>query len=132
VKAFFDEQGISREGLVVADGSGLSRGNRVTARIITDLLLAMNRHEQAGVYRANLAEPGGIGTLRSRMKDLKGHVFAKTGYIRGVRALSGYVHANDGRWYCFSFIYNDIPGSVKPFERMQDQACRILVEGWKD
>jgi D-alanyl-D-alanine carboxypeptidase/D-alanyl-D-alanine-endopeptidase (penicillin-binding protein 4) len=129
-KAFFARNDIDASQFVGADGSGLSRENRVTARLVSDLLVTMHDHDHAEAYRACLARPGGEGTLRGRMKELHDHVFAKTGYIRGVRALSGYVHAQDDRWYVFSFIYNGIPGSVKPFNKLQDEACRLLYHGF--
>jgi D-alanyl-D-alanine carboxypeptidase/D-alanyl-D-alanine-endopeptidase (penicillin-binding protein 4) len=112
----------------MADGSGLSRRDRVTARLMTDIMAAMFDHPYREAFRASLSEAGGPGTLRSRMKDLAGSVFAKTGYIRGVRALSGYVRTRDDRWLCFSIIYNNIPGSVKRFNALQDQACGVLVD----
>lgn len=127
IRGFLDRMGVDHDELVVADCSGLSRENRVTVRIISDLLAAMFDHPDAAAFRASMARPGGNGTLRSRMRDISEHVYAKTGYIRGVRALSGYVHTQEGKWLCFSFIYNDIPGSVKPFNDLQDEACRLLV-----
>lgn len=113
---------------VMADGSGLSRQNKVTGRMVTELLRAMHRHAYATTYRESLARAGEDGTIGKRMPDLKGHIWAKTGYIGGVRALSGYAKTREGKWLAFSFIFNQIPGSVKPFETLQDDACRILVE----
>ena len=131
VREFLRESGVDGRSLVAADGSGLSRANRVTSRMLTDVLAVMFDHEHGGVFRASLAQPGEAGTLHRRLQDLTGHVFAKTGYIRGVRALSGYIHTHSGRWLCFSIIYNNVPSSVKPFEQLQDEACRLLVE-WPD
>lgn len=127
-RAFLRKCGIDDADFVGVDGSGLSRGNRVTVRLISDLLVAMHEHPQAAAFRAALAEPGGEGTLSGRMRELPGHVFAKTGYIRGVRALSGYVHTRRGDWLAFSVIFNDIPGSVAPFNAIQDDVCRVLVD----
>ncbi len=131
VRAFLQRHDIDDAGYAAADGSGLSHDNRVTGRLITDLLATMYEHPDGAAFRDSLAEPGGTGTLRSRMKPLAGRVFAKTGYIRGVRALSGYVHTRDDRWLCFSIIYNQIPGSVQPFNALQDEAVTLLVEGWQ-
>lgn len=119
--------GVPTWGLRVDDGSGLSDRNRVTARLLTDLLAATYNHPHGDVFRASLSTVGEQGTLQSRMKDLKGHVFAKTGYIGGVRTLSGYVRTYHGTWLAFSFLYNRIPGPVEPYEQLQDNACRILA-----
>ena len=126
VKAFLRSYKIDDKALHAADGSGLSRENRVTTRLITDLLTAMHRHRYATTFRESLSQPGEEATLRSRLPDLKGRVWAKTGYIGGVRSLSGYVHTKHGRWLAFSFLYNDIPGNVKRYETLQDDAVRVL------
>jgi D-alanyl-D-alanine carboxypeptidase/D-alanyl-D-alanine-endopeptidase (penicillin-binding protein 4) len=128
VKAFLAGQGIDPAKYAVVDGSGLARGNRVTARGQTDLLRAMSTHRYAAAFGQSLAVAGVDGTIGKRSKDIAGRVFAKTGYIGGVRALSGYVHTREGQWLAFSIIYNQIPGSVKPYEDLQDDACRLMVE----
>jgi D-alanyl-D-alanine carboxypeptidase/D-alanyl-D-alanine-endopeptidase (penicillin-binding protein 4) len=100
----------------------------VTARIQTDLLAYMAKHKYADAYRASMSAVGVDGTLRNRMSGLKGRVYAKTGYIGGVRALSGYVQQSDGKWLAFSIIYNGFKGSEKPFEVLQDEAVRVLAD----
>lgn len=111
---------------VAVDGSGLARENRVTARLITDLLLVMDKHPAGQMWRESLAIGGRDGTIAKRMKDIEGKVQAKTGYIGGVRALSGYVTTKRGKRLAFSFIYNNIKGTVKPYEELQDDACRVM------
>jgi PBP4 family serine-type D-alanyl-D-alanine carboxypeptidase len=137
VHAFLKKNGINDDAFVIVDGSGLSRQNRVTTHIISDLLVAMYHHPDGQVYRESLAAAGVDGTIGKRMKDLSGRVYAKTGYIGGVRSLSGYVKTDAGRWLVFSIIYNGLPtraGSsedVKPFEALQDEAVRVLAK-WSD
>jgi D-alanyl-D-alanine carboxypeptidase/D-alanyl-D-alanine-endopeptidase (penicillin-binding protein 4) len=127
VKLFLSGHGVDVSKYVIADGSGLSRQNRITARGQTQLLAAMSRHQYAQAFGESLAVAGKDGTIGKRMDDIKGRVFAKTGYIGGVRALSGYVHTKEGRWLAFSIIYNKIPKDVKPYEALQDEACRAMV-----
>jgi D-alanyl-D-alanine carboxypeptidase/D-alanyl-D-alanine-endopeptidase (penicillin-binding protein 4) len=128
VHAFLKKAGIDDAQYKVVDGSGLARENRVTARLQTDLLAYMAKHRDADVYRASLAAAGVDGTLRVRMADLKGRVQAKTGYIGGVRALSGYVQKSDGKWLAFCIIYNGFKGSERPFEVLQDEAVHVLAD----
>lgn len=131
VKAFLAGRGVDASRYVVVDGSGLARGNRVTARGQTDLLVAMSRHRHAAAFRDSLAVAGVDGTIGKRSTDIAGRVLAKTGYIGGVRALAGYVRTRNERWLAFAIIYNQIPGGVKPYEALQDDACRLIVE-WPD
>lgn len=127
VKAFLRDHKIDDSKVVVADGSGLSRLNRVTARMITGVLMTMWKHDDKQAFFDSLSISGEDGTIASRMKDLKGRVHAKTGYIGGVRALSGYIQTDSGKWLAFSIIYNGIDGSVKPYENRQDNAVRVLA-----
>ncbi|MEO6435613.1 MAG: D-alanyl-D-alanine carboxypeptidase/D-alanyl-D-alanine-endopeptidase [Tepidisphaeraceae bacterium] len=126
-RAFLAKHKIDASKIEIIDGSGLSKDNRVTARMISDLLKTMWKHKHKEAFFDSLSIAGEDGTIASRMKDLKGRVHAKTGFIGGVRALSGYVQSDAGKWLAFSIIYNGLDGSVKPFEERQDNACRILA-----
>lgn len=131
IRAFMRANGIDDRRYVLADGSGLSDENKVTTRMISDLLAVMSERPDAELFRNSLAEGGVDGTLEERFPDLTGRVFAKTGYISGVRALSGYVLTDSEERLVFSIIYNHIPGSVKPYEELQDEAVRLLSH-WPD
>jgi D-alanyl-D-alanine carboxypeptidase/D-alanyl-D-alanine-endopeptidase (penicillin-binding protein 4) len=130
IHAFLQRQGINGGRIVIADGSGLSRDNRVTTRAISDLLVKMRSDPHGDVLFDSLSIGGVDGTIRSRYTDRPGVVHAKTGYIGGVRSLSGYVPSQRGE-IVFSFIYNRIPGQVKPYEELQDYAVRTLLS-WPD
>ena len=106
------EQGLPIQGLRVADGSGLSRNNRVTSRTIAALLMRMDQHPFSAYYQASMAIAGRRGTLRNlyRGSVLDGRFLGKTGTISGVRSISGYLQTADGPRYV-SMISN---GSVSP------------------
>jgi D-alanyl-D-alanine carboxypeptidase/D-alanyl-D-alanine-endopeptidase (penicillin-binding protein 4) len=127
VKAFLNRNHIDASKIKIIDGSGLSHDNKVTTRIISDVFRVMWTHPEKETWFNSLGTSGTDGTISSRMKDLKGRIHAKTGFINGVRSLSGYVQSDSGKWIVFSIIYNGIEGSVKPFEDRQDNACRILA-----
>ena len=55
-------------------------------------------------------------------------MMAKTGYMRGVRSLSGYVRTSPKAWYAFSILFNDTPGGTAPYNRIHDDVCRTLVD----
>jgi len=128
MRAFLRELGVDDSGFAVADGSGLSDDNKVTSRMLTDLFAGMYARADGPVFMESLAKGGVDGTLQKRFAGLNGHVFAKTGYIEGVRSLSGYVRTSDDEWLTFSIIYNHIPGSVKPYEALQDEAVKLLIQ----
>ena len=104
---WLQSQGISTAGLRIRDGSGLSRGNRVTSRTLAELLLRMGQHPMASYYQASMAIAGQRGTLRRlyRGTPLEGRFWGKTGTLRGVRTLSGILETADGPRY-LSMISN--------------------------
>ena len=106
------EQGLPVQGLRVADGSGLSRNNRVTSNTIAALLMRMDQHPFSAYYQASMAIAGQRGTMRNlyRGSVLDGRFRGKTGTISGVRSISGYLQTVDGPRYV-SMISN---GSVRP------------------
>ncbi|MBN2447467.1 MAG: D-alanyl-D-alanine carboxypeptidase/D-alanyl-D-alanine-endopeptidase [Phycisphaerae bacterium] len=128
IHAFLRANGIDDRHYIAADGSGLSDLNKLTSRLLTDLLAVMMERPDGHAYLDSLAKGGVNGSLEERFADSEGYVFAKTGYIGGVRALSGYVRTRDDHWLAFSIIYNRIPGSVKPYEELQDEAVNLLID----
>lgn len=129
IKGFLDKLGVPPGDYVLDDGSGLSHNNRVTPAMMAALLKYMNGHPRRNDYWASMAVPGEkVGTLRSRMKDLTGQVFAKTGHIKGVSALSGYVVGANRQVYVFSVLCNDTAkaSKVSPHQ-LQDGICRTLA-----
>jgi len=130
VAAFINKLGISDGAFIIDDGSGLSRRNRVSARAITAILAHMNARPARDALFASLAEPGKPGTLQKRLRELRGRIHAKTGYINGVRTLAGYIDAADGHRIAFAILYNGAR-STAPLTRAQDEACRLLAK-WPD
>ncbi|HEU4558635.1 MAG TPA: D-alanyl-D-alanine carboxypeptidase/D-alanyl-D-alanine-endopeptidase [Longimicrobium sp.] len=108
--------GVDTAGVHLRDGSGLSAGNRVTARALVQLLSYVHRTPRMRVVRDNLPVSGRDGSLRSRFPDMPGRVAAKTGYIGNVDSLSGFVTMADGRTAVFAIIANK---SFQPSSRMK-------------
>lgn len=79
----------------ILDGSGLSHGNRSSARDVTDLLVALHRDQTLGPLFAS--------TLKDKWRrSIKGLV--KTGTLRNARALAGYIDGADGHRYAFAIL----------------------------
>lgn len=99
--------GVAEGEFVIADGSGLSRDNRLSAHALTSVLLHLSSGPQWEFYKSSLAVGGLDGTIENHFweNEYWGRVLAKSGYIRAVRALSGVVHT-DGGDYIFSFLAN--------------------------
>ena len=110
------------------DGSGMARANRFSARQLVTLLAYMNGRRVGRVFLHSLAQPGGNGTLRRRLAPLRGRLFAKTGYISGVSALSGYIDTRGGRVVAFSILVNKFRSLLGHVRAAQDAVCTTLAE----
>ncbi len=100
--------GVDPKGYRLRDGSGLSRNNLITPRTLVSTLRAMSNAKGKEVFLASLPVAGVSGTLRNRMKNsiAQGTVRAKTGTLKGVRALSGYIDSPEYGQLAFSIITN--------------------------
>lgn len=98
---------------IVRDGSGMSRENRVAPATMARWLVELAKDESVGpVFIDSLPKPG-EGTLEKRFRSNPPRhlVRAKSGYIRNVRALSGYViDQKEKHVVAFSILANDVPG----------------------
>lgn len=113
----------------IADGSGLSRDNEISPKALVDILQCMNQSKVAGVFKNTLPQAGISGTLKNRMKNSAAYqnVYAKTGTLTGVRALSGYLKAASGKEYAFSIIANG-SSSGNRFNKIIDNICILVAE----
>jgi D-alanyl-D-alanine carboxypeptidase/D-alanyl-D-alanine-endopeptidase (penicillin-binding protein 4) len=120
-------------GTVIADGSGLSRENLVTPHTLARWLDKHARRDTASIFVDSLAEPGKPGTLDSRFRDkrLAGEVRAKSGFINGVRSLSGYLTSRTtGRRLAFCILINDVKGEHgQNAKELHEQIVR-LADQW--
>lgn len=109
VRQFLVSAGVQPDDFFFYDGSGLSPQDVITPRAATTLLAYAARQPWGSAYRASLPVGGIDGTLENRFTQppLKGKVFAKTGTLAEVHALSGYLTAASGRTLVFSVLCND-------------------------
>lgn len=102
--------GLGLDGVRIVDGSGLARENRVTPRVLVDALRLADRSFGFGPeLETSLPIAATDGTLRERGRAIAGHLRAKTGFLSGVAALSGYASVADGGQAVFSLLVNAAP-----------------------
>ncbi|MCZ6796306.1 MAG: D-alanyl-D-alanine carboxypeptidase/D-alanyl-D-alanine-endopeptidase [Planctomycetota bacterium] len=128
IRLYLERQGIATSSLVVADGSGLSHDNRVTAAMLARALDRARRATYFEIFRDSLPVAGRDGTLAKRFRgepQLHGRLFAKTGYIRSVSGLSGYLR-RDGAYWSFSLLFQRLPGGNATIKRLQERIAATL------
>jgi D-alanyl-D-alanine carboxypeptidase/D-alanyl-D-alanine-endopeptidase (penicillin-binding protein 4) len=106
---FLAEVGVKKGDVLLEEGSGLSRKDVITPNATIALLTYMSRHRYSEIYQAGLPIAGVDGTLQNRMKGTAAanNARAKTGSLRYVYTLSGYVTSAAGERLAFSIMLNN-------------------------
>jgi D-alanyl-D-alanine carboxypeptidase/D-alanyl-D-alanine-endopeptidase (penicillin-binding protein 4) len=118
-------------GAVIVDGSGLSKRNRLSAATLTGVL----RRALDGGFLKELVDglpaSGEDGTLEKRLRSdsYRGRVRAKTGWVGGASALSGYVVRGEGDVLVFSMLMNGFSGGNSAAKAVQDRVLVALLGG---
>ena len=114
VRARLTKLGIWDAGTKIYDGSGLARQTKVPADTMVKLLRAAAADKQPGLRAVLTGLPvaGVEGSLRSRYSDDqsvagRGLVRGKTGTLREVHTLAGFVRSRDGSLLAYAFLIND-------------------------
>ena len=109
VRQWLAKKGITAPHLVMENGSGLSRAERVSAREMATLLQAAWRSPYSAEFVSSMPIAGMDGTMRKRLKRtaVSGEAHIKTGTLNTVRAIAGYSRDNNGNTWAVVAILND-------------------------
>ncbi|HEV8579797.1 MAG TPA: D-alanyl-D-alanine carboxypeptidase/D-alanyl-D-alanine-endopeptidase [Thermoanaerobaculia bacterium] len=129
VEEFVVSTGVPRGSFHMVDGSGMSRTNEFPPRAVTTVLRHMFFHPAGGEFAQSLPYSG-EEEMKSWKRRLaappyRGNVFAKTGTLDGVSALSGYAKAMSGKIYAFSILINRSRGDA---HAAQDRIVMALID----
>jgi len=115
--------------LIVADASGLSRKNKITAKLMGELLYKLRKDEKYSLMYSGLPVGGISGTLKTRFITTApaaiGLVRAKTGTLNGTATLAGYVQSTD-REYVFVTLADDIAKGNTALNKARAAIDRVL------
>jgi D-alanyl-D-alanine carboxypeptidase/D-alanyl-D-alanine-endopeptidase (penicillin-binding protein 4) len=132
IERFIDTLGFNSEEYSIADGSGVSHYNLITAELLLELLKYMyyNQKDLFELYYNSLPNAGIDGTLKNRLKNTsaQNNVHAKTGTLNGVSNLSGYVTAKNGHLLAFSIMIQNFVEEYSFARSFQDKICILLAE----
>ncbi len=120
---------VDQSGLAIHDGSGLSKEDRVTAKLIADLLLKIRGDEKFAAVFQGLPVSGKTGTLESRYvttaPQAVGLIHAKTGTLDGTVSLAGYVESG-AHEYIFVAIADHIRKGTAAADQARNTIDRML------
>ena len=115
--------------LVVVDASGLSKKNRITAKLMGEFLYKIHKDEKYALLYESLPVSGVSGTLQNRFTTTApaavGLVRAKTGTLNGTATLAGYVESTD-RDYVFVALADEIPLGNSALDKARAAIDRVL------
>lgn len=104
------QQGLSKDDMVVGNGSGLAHEERGRARAMVSLLCQAWRGPNAAAFLESLPVAGEDGTMGARLRGPVSQgrrAYLKTGTLSDTRALAGYVQGRSGRMYAVAAFIND-------------------------
>ena len=95
--------------LVIDNGAGLSRKIQISAASLIKLLQLGWQSDYQPEFMASLSIAAVDGTTRKRLKKLNpnGRIRAKTGYLKAIRSIAGYVKGDSGTQYAVSLLIED-------------------------
>ncbi len=133
VHDFLNSIGVADAHFINVDGSGLSRKNLVAPIATATLLRYMYFHPSFDYFLQSLPIAGIDGTLKRRMVGTiaQGNVHAKTGYVRHVRALSGYANLEHNEPLLFVMMFNHYSVPTPKINLIQDKIA-ILLSAFAD
>lgn len=107
VGQWLESRGLRFSNLKIENGSGLSRVERISAREMGEMLVDVYNSPYRDDLMRSMAILGVDGTVKGRLKNLAGRGKFKTGTLRDVRALAGYLTAANGQTYVIALLHND-------------------------
>jgi len=129
---FLEDAGISKTGIFLEDGSGMSPMNAITSQGLAGILLFMrNRSANFTGFYNSLPDAGKEGTLKTSFKNpaFYSNLKAKSGSMTRVRSYAGYFKASSGNEMAFSLIINNFSG---PSRRIISGIEDIILETISD
>ena len=130
VHTWLSDKGLKMPQLVMENGAGLSRHISMSAAGLNKLLVAAANSAYHPEFMASFSLGGMDGTMKKRLKnlDLGGRARLKTGYVKGVRALGGYIRADSGQDYAVVLFISDTRVNFSNGNVIQDEFIKWVLE----
>lgn len=112
----------------IVDGCGLSRHNSVSPQALVSLLNYAYRNAAIrNIFVLALPTSGIDGHLQGRMISVKNRVHAKTGNMKGVTTLAGYIYTKNNQVLTFAIMVNNFTEHVRKYQNLIDEICTLLA-----
>ncbi|MCD7879487.1 MAG: D-alanyl-D-alanine carboxypeptidase/D-alanyl-D-alanine-endopeptidase [Candidatus Gastranaerophilales bacterium] len=125
LKDFYNNNDVKTDDIIIKDGSGVSRNNLLYADWITTALNKLYKHKDFEQFKDNMAQPGD-GTLSSRLHDLRGEAWLKTGSLSNISAIAGYIKSQDGHVYSIAILTQNFTEPQKDVKSFEDEIIKLI------
>lgn len=131
VAGWLKQRGWWADGMVIDDGSGLSKQSKVSPSVLAKAISGMLITPSLAGVGQGFPVAGKNGTLKKRFDDPqeaagRGRVHAKTGTLAGVASLAGYVETKDGAVLVFAAMANQAVGQTTAYNWL-DRTAAVLA-----
>lgn len=130
IRDWLEDRGLEFPELVIANGSGLSREARISADSMARLLAGAWQSRYAPEFLASLALGGLDGTLEKRFRDVEdpSRIRMKTGTLRDVSSIAGYVTGDSGKHYAVVIFVNHAGAQNGAGEAIQEAVIEWVLK----
>lgn len=130
VMAWLGEKGVATDGVQLADGSGLSRQNRVTTDFLCRYLTVLGSEPFFESFLGSLAKAGESGTAKHILPTLPQGVtlYVKTGTMEGVKSYAGYIATGGGELLAFAIVCNNYSCTSREVGGVMERILQKVVE----
>ena len=127
-EGLLESTGLDTSSLVIANGSGLSRDERISARLLVEMLRRAAASPYAAEFVSSLSLGGLDGTTRRRFHGQSAVMHVKTGRLDHVSALAGYLRAASGKDYALAIVVNARDAHRGPGQELEEAVVRWAYE----
>ncbi|HEX6981993.1 MAG TPA: D-alanyl-D-alanine carboxypeptidase/D-alanyl-D-alanine-endopeptidase [Balneolaceae bacterium] len=131
MKDFSASIGLDTTKMELSDGSGMAASTLITVKNLSKLLVEMRDHHQFEVYKNSLSISGVDGSLEYRFPaSMVGKIYGKTGYVSGVRSLSGYMESSSGKPLIFCVVANNYTKETSYIDYVQEKIIQKIYRSY--
>lgn len=117
-----------KDGFVLTNASGLSRESRLQARALTQFLNQYIKEPYSAEFLSTLPLLGVDGTMKLVLQQHPGKARLKTGTLRDVRTIAGYIYDKKGQRYSIALIFNQLGGGPSSTSKSEESLLRKIIE----
>jgi len=130
IRNFWSQKGIDLDGMLMKDGSGLSRVNRITTDQISKMLCVFTNDITYQYFYKSLSVAGSSGSLMNLFKGTyaENNLRAKSGYMKNIRAYAGYVTNKNNEQLAFAIIVNNYNSSAFQMKKKLEKLMILIAE----